>query len=455
MSQLLDRLRTDAVAIYAAAVAGVEPRRAVTRAFATTPPPNPSHIIALGKAAYPMAAAAVQHFDRLEVPIQGGLVVTPDVGDSPDPRLRRVTGDHPVPGTRSRAAAAALQDALAAVNYRDEVWVLISGGTSSLVGAPVDGMSEIEYDLLMRALARAGLPVAALNRARKRFSRWGAGRLVSAGRGDRIRVFLLSDVPGDDPADIGSGPCAPDPSSAAEILALLDALGSEAGVPDAALRYLERTIRGIVPETPKPGDPVFERVTTRLVGSNALALDHAEERARALGYEVRRHPTPVTGEAGTVGRELIRSILADDPTPGTAWIGGGETTVSLGPDHGLGGRCQELALAAAGELAPYRNRRRVTLLAGGTDGRDGPTDAAGAVVDSRTWDAIREAGLDPDRALARHDAHPALTAAGALLRPGLTGTNVMDVMVVLVGDRPNLRAAGDQPESDNPHQAGS
>ncbi len=453
MNQLLDRLRTDAVAIYAAAVAGVEPRRAVTRAFAGTPPPNPARIIALGKAAYPMAAAAAQHFDRLEVPILGGLVVTPDVGDTPDPRLRRVTGDHPVPGTRSRAAAAALGDALAAINHRDEVWVLISGGTSSLVGAPVDGVSDVEYDLLMRALARAGLPIAVLNRVRKRFSRWGAGRIAAACRGERLRVFLLSDVPGDDPADIGSGPCAPDPSTAAEILSLLDAMGEGTGVPEAALRYLERTVRGMVPETPKPNDPIFDGMTTRLVGSNALALDHAEERALALGYQVRRHTAPIIGEARSVGAELIRSFLADDPPPGTAWIGGGETTVSLGPHHGNGGRCQELALAAAGELAQYRDRRRVTLLAGGTDGRDGPTDAAGAVVDPRTWDAIRQAGLDPDRALARHDAHPALAAAGALLRPGLTGTNVMDVMVVLVGDRPGIRGESDSQETGSPHQA--
>jgi len=453
--QTLDRLRADAVAIYAAAVAGVEPRRAVTRAFAGTPPPNPARIIALGKAAYPMAAAAVQHFDRLEVPIQGGLVVTPDVGDSPDPRLQRVTGDHPVPGARSRAAAAALGEALARVTHHDDVWVLISGGTSSLVGAPVEGMSEVEYDLLMRALARAGLPIHALNRARKRFSRWGAGRLAAACGGDRIRLFLLSDVPGDDPADIGSGPCAPDSASAAEILALLASLGGDVGVPEAAMRYLERTVRGVVPETPKPGDSIFDRVTTRIVGSNAVALDHAEERARALGYQVRRHPTPVTGEAAAVGGELIRSVLGDDPQPGTAWIGGGETTVSLGAHHGQGGRCQELALAAAAGLARHADRYRATVLAGGTDGRDGPTDAAGAVVDSRTWDAIRHAGIDPERALARHDAHPALAAAGALLRPGLTGTNVMDIIVVLVGDRPSLRAAGDQPEAGSPHQAGS
>ncbi len=394
----------------------------------------------MGKAAFPMAAAAVQHLDRLEIPVTGGLVVTPDEGDSPDPRLRRVVGDHPLPGARSAAAADALEQAVAQSTPREEAWVLISGGTTSLIGAPIEGVSPIEYQRLTQALGRAGLPIGDLNRIRKRFSRWGAGRLAVACRAERVRAFALSDVPGDHPGDIGSGPCEPDPTTAADVQRLLAA--ARTGVPEVATRLLDRVLRGDRPETPKPADPAFARVITRIVASNGTALDGAAERAQALGFRVIRHQGLIIGDAAGAGRALVRDALAADAAgAGTAWIAGGETTVPLGDDAGLGGRCQELTLAAARELAIGSPRRPIVILAGGTDGRDGPTDAAGAVVDATTWATIAARGLDPERALTSHDAYPALAAAGALLRQGLTGTNVMDVMVVLVGDGSNPQSA--------------
>ncbi|MDX2059664.1 MAG: DUF4147 domain-containing protein [Gemmatimonadales bacterium] len=434
MNPPTDRLRHDAIAIYGAAVAAVEPRRALTRALATTPPPQRVRILAMGKAAFPMAAAAIQHLDRLDIPVTGGVVITPDQGESPDPRVRRIAGDHPLPGAGSFAAAAALEQAVAQLTGREEAWVLISGGTTSLIGAPIEGLSPVEYDLLMRALGRAGLPIGDLNRIRKRFSRWGGGRLAVACRAERVRAFVLSDVPGDHPADIGSGPCEPDPTTASEIRQLLETVRATVEVPEVATRLLDRVIRGDLAETPKPGDPGLARVATRVVASNGTALDGAGERARALGYRVIRHPGLIIGDAAGAGRALVRDALAADAGTGTAWIAGGETTVALGGSPGRGGRCQELALAAARELAAAPARRPIVVLAGGTDGRDGPTDAAGAVVDPTTWATIADRGIDPERALAGHDAYPALAAAGALLRQGLTGTNVMDVMVALVGE---------------------
>ncbi len=430
MSRQLDQLRHDAIAIFDAAVLGVEPRRALTRALATTPPPERVRVIGLGKAAYLMAAAAVHHLDRLHIPVAGGLVVTPDEGMPPDPRLVRVAGDHPLPGRRSQAAAAALATEVARVQAHDEVWILLSGGTTSLIGAPIEGISPTEYQALLRALGEAGLPIGDLNRIRKRFSQWGAGRLAHALRGPRLRVFALSDVPGDDPADIGSGPAAPDPSTAAEIRTLLRTVPGSTTVPEFAFRALERIERGDRPETPKAGDPAFSRVVTRLIGSNALARRHAAERARALGYWVVESDELLTGDAAETGRRLGGLVAGARAEP-RAWIWGGETTVSLGAHHGLGGRCQELVLAAAEVLAASPEAQPIVFLAAGTDGRDGPTDAAGGLVDRGTWSRIAAQNIDPARALTNHDAHPTLAAVSGLLRPGLTGTNVMDIVIAL------------------------
>ncbi len=438
VSRRLDQLRHDAISMYDAAIRGVEPRRALTRALATTPPPERVRLIALGKAAYPMAAAAVQHLDRLEVPMVGGLVVTPDAGSPPDHRLTRVAGDHPLPGPNSAAAAAALAVEVAKVQPRDEVWVLLSGGTTSLIGAPVSEVSPAEYLVLIRALGQAGLPIGELNRVRKRFSQWGAGRLAHALRAVPLRVFALSDVPGDDLADIGSGPTAPDPSTADDIRRILEGVPQSVTVPAFAWRVLDRVRRGELPETPKPADPVFAGVGSRLIGSNAAARAHAALRAEALGYQVVAADTLLTGDAAEAGRLIGRLVATDTGRP-KAWIWGGETTVSLGNDPGLGGRCQEMALAAAEVLARLTSDRDIVVLAGGTDGRDGPTEAGGAVVDRQSWAAIRAQGLDPDRALARHDAHPALAVIGGLLRPGLTGTNVMDIVIAVTAGAGELQ----------------
>ena len=433
MNPLIDRLRHDAIAIYDAAVDGVEPRHALTRALAQTPPPERVRLLAFGKAAYAMTAAAVQHLERLEIPVSGGVIITTDPGASPDPRLRRLVGDHPLPGAQSEAAAAALAEAIRPADAREETWVLLSGGTTSLIGAPVAGISSTEYRLLMQTLGRAGMPIGDLNRARKRFSRWGAGRLAAALHPGRTRVFTMSDVPGDQPEDIGSGPCAPDPTTASEIADLLRRLNTD--IPELAFRWLDRVIRGDLAETPKPDDPAFGVVSTRVISSNEVAREHAAVRARALGYETIVDRELVTGEAAGAGERLAARAL--DLRPGTAWITGGETTVTLGVDHGVGGRCQELALAVARVLAPTAGRPPLVVLAAGTDGRDGPTDAAGAVVHAGTWSAIQAGGVDPERSLVRHDAYAALRTAGALLRPGLTGTNVMDVMIVVAGTPPH------------------
>jgi glycerate 2-kinase len=423
--------------LYAVATEAVAPGPALARRLrALTPVPGgPPWIIALGKAAIPMARAAVGVLRERGLEPAGGIVVAPAPAAPPHPSLAVAVGDHPEPGPGSLAAATALADRTRGAASSAEVWVLLSGGTTSLLGAPVDGISPEDLSRIYALLLGSGLDITAMNRIRKRFSRWGGGRLARALAPAPVRVYVVSDVIGDDLASIGSGPCVPDPTTAADVRGLLQASGLWEQVPESARRLVTEAEAGGIAETPKPGDQAFARVTLELIASNGLALEAAAKRAAELGLAPVVSDTPLAGEASAAGASVAATLLQDCAGPGIpqpdrtrCFIWGGETTVTLGPrPEGLGGRCQELALAAARSLenAPPS----LALLAAGTDGRDGPTDAAGAIVDGRTWGAMKAAGRDPARDLASHDAYRALDAAGALLRPGLTGTNVMDVVI--------------------------
>jgi glycerate 2-kinase len=426
--------------LYRVATLAVDPGPALRRRLeAAGRPVRPPRVLALGKAALPMARAAVEALAAWHLEPSGGLVVAPAPAASPHPHLPVVVGDHPEPGAGSLAAAEAVAAATEGLGEGDEVWVLLSGGTTSLIGAPEPGLTPADLTAIYGHLLGSGLDIAAMNRIRKRFARWGGGKLARALAPARVRVYVVSDVIGDDLAAIGSGPCVPDPATAGEIRAELEVTGLWDRLPGTARRLLEAAEAGEMSETPKPGHRTFARVTHELVASNRLALEAAAERAAELGLTPSIADAPLAGEASVVGAELAATLVQDcdrrdPPQPKRlgrhCFIWGGETTVTLGPSPGLGGRCQELALSAARELA---GRAGPALLAAGTDGRDGPTDAAGAVVDGGTWAAIAASGRNPARDLAAHDAYAALDAAGALLRPGLTGTNVMDIVIGLAG----------------------
>jgi glycerate 2-kinase len=414
------------------ATAAVNPGPALARRLAALPESGPPWIIALGKAALPMAQAAVETLARRGAEPAGGLIVPPAGAAAPHSRLAVVPGDHPEPGAGSRAAAAALGEAAPRASTGAEVWVLLSGGTTSLLGAPVEGITPGELTELYSLLLGSGLDITAMNRIRKRFSRWGGGRLALALAPAPVRVYVVSDVIGDDLASIGSGPCVPDPTTAREVHDLLERSGLWERIPESARRLVREASEGTKAETPKPGDPAFARVTLELIASNRLALEAAAKRAAELGLVPVVEGTPLAGEASAAGTSVAATLLQDHAgrtiPQRRCRIWGGETTVTLGEaSPGLGGRCQELALAAARALAGAPEG--IALLAAGTDGRDGPTDAAGAIVDGATWSAVEAAGRDPARDLAAHDAYRALDAAGVLLRPGLTGTNVMDVVI--------------------------
>jgi len=425
--------------LFRAAVEAVDPGPAVAAALVAGRHADAARghhlwIIALGKAAVPMAVAAVSVAVDNELTIAGGLVVGPAAAPAPHPALRVAVGDHPEPGPGSLAAAAELDALASRVRAEDHVWVLLSGGTTSLIGAPLEGIPHDELRDLYGILLGSGLDISAMNRVRKRFTRWGGGKLAAALGGATVRQFIVSDVIGDDLPSIGSGPCVPDPATVSEVRRALEQAGLWPRLPAAVRAHVQHTEDGTRPETPKPDHPAFASVLTEIVSSNRRAVEAASLRAAGLGLIVEADPAPLDGEASQAGISVAATLRNYSQAPRTQGaarrcvILGGETSVTLGADPGLGGRSQELALAAARGLQGLKG---VSLLAAGTDGRDGPTDAAGAIVDGSTWSAIAAAGRDPAADLGRHDAYPALDAAQALFRPGLTGTNVMDLVIGL------------------------
>jgi hydroxypyruvate reductase len=430
--------------LFRAAVAAADPVAAVTAALERTPMSRAGRLflLAVGKASPGMADAALAWSREKGKPVSGGVVISPDtVAPRHPPLVHYVTGDHPIPGEHSFAAADAIDRLTRELRNEDEVWVLLSGGTSSLVGAPVPGVARQDFVALYQMLLESGLDIRTMNQVRKRVARWGAGRLALALSPARVRVFAISDVPDDDLATIGSGPCAPDPTSAAELRTMLGARGLWPRLPPTICSYIDEVMAGMRGETPKFDDPRFSRVHNRVLANTQTALAGAAERASSLGLEATVEGT-LQGDATAQGAD-IAGYLVECARRGRTGVllWGGETTVTLDPppERGedrisrpvrprLGGRCQDLALSAAIRLGDACSGDRITLLAAGTDGRDGPTDAAGAIVDGTTAAAVG----NPKDHLARHDAYPALRRAQALFQPGPTGTNVRDVVIGLI-----------------------
>ncbi len=438
--------RTTLIQLYWAAIRSAAPAPALRAALDKIPPDKERRrvwIFAVGKAANPMAIAAVEWLKEHGAEPAGGVIVAPRQVPTPHASLEMIVGDHPQPGLRSLTAARMIEMTAAKVRPEDDAWVLLSGGSTSLIAAPDAALKPEEMVQLFELLHGSGLDIATMNLIRKRFTRWGAGRLAAALKAHKVRNFIISDVVGDDLAAIGSGPCVPDPSTASQVRSILVAYKLWDLVPITLRRYLHAVERDPGLETPKAGDPVFENVERRIIASNRTALDAIASKAKELGYDPRIMSTTLSGDAASAGKRVAASLAGTcgSATPTIAdragracLIWGGETTVALreGP-HGTGGRCQELALSAARELAQVKSARGSTLLACGTDGRDGATDAAGAVVNRETWNDIARAGRDPEKDLAGHDSYPSLDAAGALLRTDLTATNVMDVVIGVCG----------------------
>ncbi len=379
-------------------------------------------LLGLGKAAVPMAAALA---DLLGERLTAGLAVTKHAaGQGGTERLTIVEGDHPVPGRRSLEAGERAAAFLAALGPDDLLFCLISGGGSALAAAPAAGVSLEDLQALTQALLACGARIDEINALRRRLDRLKGGGMVKLANGARIVSLILSDVVGSPLEAIASGPTAPDPTTRAEALAILSRHGLQRRVFPSLLHVLRSS-----PETPKPGDPLFERVQNVLIGSNLTAAQAALSQAEAEGFHPYLLRADLQGEASQAGFELATLLRqawrTGDPVPPPAClVAGGETTVTL-RGGGRGGRNTELALAAVTELAGFPGALLVTLA---TDGEDGPTDAAGAVVTGETFRRAAALGLHPVEHLERNDSYSFFAALGDLLKPGPTGTNVNDLV---------------------------
>jgi len=379
-------------------------------------------LLGAGKASGAMAAAAE---DVLGDRVAGGFVVVKD-GDGS--RLRRVEiaeVGHPVPDTRGLAASARLLDVARGAGEDDLVLFLVSGGCSALTPAPAPPITLAEKQEVTRLLLASGAVIAELNAVRKHLSVFKGGQLARAAAPASVLTLALSDVIGDPLDVIASGPTAPDPSTFADALEVLARRGLASRVPASVSRRLEAGRAGEIQETPKPGDPLFQRVSNVVIGNNALVTDAAVAAARRLGYTTELATRELQGEARDVAREFVAQ--ARRLPPPACLIAGGETTVTV-RGKGKGGRCQEFALAAALELSPTD---RIAILAAGTDGTDGPTDATGAIVDAASVARGSAAGVDVRRTLDDNDAYRFLHASGDLLVSGPTRTNLLDLYVAV------------------------
>lgn len=413
-------LRAEARRLLDLAIAAAAPEAAVRGALAACPPaPGPGGrlwLVAAGKAARAMAAAALA---ELPAPA-GALVVTVRGSDAPLDGATVLAAGHPEPDAAGARAAERLEAMLAATAPGDVVLVLLSGGASALLPAPVAGLSLADKIAVNRLLLASGLGIEAVNLVRQNLSRLKGGGLLRAAAPARVETLILSDVIGDDPRAIASGPTAAPLGSAADARELLHRAGLWSRLPAAARAVLA------APPAARAGPPPPE-ARNRIVGSNATSLSAMQAAAR---WPARIVTGALTGDvaeaADRIGAAARAATSAQRPA---LLLFGGETTVRVTGD-GLGGRNQELALRVAlGNALPGA----WAFLSAGTDGRDGPTDAAGGLVDAGTATRIAARGGDPAALLARNDSHRALALAGDLVVTGPTGTNVADVQVLALG----------------------
>jgi glycerate 2-kinase len=384
-------------------------------------------VIAAGKAAAAMAGVAVR---LLGARIRGGLVVTATAGAAPAP-LEGMVGGHPLPTADSERAgrrALAIAGSLAA---DETLLVLISGGASALMAVPAEGITLDDKRSTTAQLLLGGADIDALNTVRKHLSAIKGGWLA-AGSAGPSRTFAVSDVVGDDPSVIASGPTVGDATTFAEAIEVVRRFGGAGAYPPPVLAHLEAGARGARPETPKPGDARLSRAASRIIGGRRDAMDGAAREAGSRGYHVVRVDDPVIGEARVAAVSHFRAAVAHAAGAGrpACVVSSGETTVRV-TGRGRGGRNQELALALAAPLSSLGVAAAAASV--GTDGIDGPTDAAGAIVDSTTIERAAQAAIGaPSRFLDDNNAYAFFDAMGDLIRTGRSDTNVGDLQVILL-----------------------
>lgn len=437
------QMRKDALDIFWAGVRAVEPRTAVkqacrreggrllvkSKAYDLTAFER-IYVIGAGKAGAPMAQALEEMLgDR----ISGGLINVKYGHVAELSRVQLVEAGHPIPDEAGVEGARAIVDLARRAKEGDLVLCLISGGGSALLPLPAEGLSLQDKQDTTEILLACGATIHEINAVRKHISAVKGGALARAVYPATLISLILSDVVGDDLDVIASGPTVPDSSRFQDCMDILDKYGIRQKVPEAVLNHLQKGMDGAVPENPKSGDPVFERTQTAIVGNNLACVMAAGKKANDLGYRCIVLSTMIEGETREVAcvhagiaKEILKS--GHPLSPPACVLSGGETTVTI-TGQGLGGRNQEFVLAAVLHL---NGRQGLVVLSAGTDGTDGPTDAAGALGDSQTIQRAQALGLKPADFLSNNDAYHFFEALGDLVETGPTNTNVMDLRILLV-----------------------
>jgi glycerate-2-kinase len=416
-------MQTDALAIFAAALTAVDPEAAALKALRQAKLPllefHRIYLVAIGKAAVGMAAA-VEKF--LASRLTAGIALTKHGHAGRPLRITQVfEAAHPKPDAAGLEIAAQIEQLLRTLNARDLLITAISGGASALLAAPAAGISLRDKQRTTNLLLNAGADIFELNAVRKHLSRLKGGQMAALAYPATVVSLLLSDVIGDPIDVIGSGPTAPDTTTFADACRVLAKYNLTTRVPASVRQRLETAAE----ETPKPNNPLFANVRNIITASNRQALVAAAQKARALGYKPLILSSRIQGEAREVAR-VHAAILRDAP-PNSCILTGGETIVHV-KGNGKGGRNQEFALSLAIDIAGIPN---IAALCAGTDGTDGPTDAAGAFVTGETIQNLTQAR----QYLANNNAYEFFNPLGALLKTGPTGTNVMDINILLTAGR--------------------
>ncbi|MFI3189357.1 glycerate kinase [Crenothrix sp. D3] len=443
-------LKQHALHIFQAGVAAANPYQAVQRCLTLDESlTGKIHLIAFGKAACAMANAASELIPASRLAGLGIAVTNYENVRAVD-NIEVIGAGHPLPDLAGFHAAAKIAERVSQAQANDLVLVLISGGGSALIPYPVAGISLQEKIATTDLLLACGADIQEINCVRKHLSQLKGGGLARLAAPAHVYALILSDVLGDDLSTIASGTTIHDSSTYGDAMAVLQNKGVWTRVPDSVRLHLERGKQGLIAETPKPDDSVFKHTRHVLCGSNTVSLKAAQLAAEQLGYQTLIYSEQLCGIAREEAEQLAHyaatlkdnivptlqrgNVAVDAPASSIkplALLAGGETTVNL-KGNGKGGRNQEFALAFALAAEKHRLTGQWTLLSGGTDGRDGPTDAAGGMVDADSLQTMINAGINPTKYLNNNDAYNALHSSNDLLITGTTGTNVADLQILLL-----------------------
>ena len=444
----LAQMRGHARTMFADAVAAADPRAAVVRTLHKQP--NSSQIkstakpqsfqlqefsrrkvrvVAFGKAAITMTEGALECVPE-DLLIEAPVAVTSYENVIQHGKIQILGAGHPIPNADGLKAARKIAKTVRAAKADELILALISGGASALLPMPPPSITLEDKRNATQLLLTSGADIHEINTVRKHLSELKGGGLARLAYPAALQVLILSDVLDNDPGTIASGPTAGDLTTFSDAKGVFLRRGIWEQIPNSIQAHLDRGCDGLIDETTLPEDEIFRDVSNTIVGSNLISLDSICQSAKSAGYDVQIVSKALTGEARSVAEKFLMRASAPIERP-TAFVAGGETTVTV-RGSGLGGRNQEMALTFAIDADSRFNNLSWVFLSGGTDGIDGPTDAAGGLVDPGTIARIHNAGYDPRLLLDNNDAYHALDHAGDLLVTGATGTNVADLQILLI-----------------------